>query len=196
VTRSNTGNISRKIIAVILPVMTGVASDTVSDELTISRGIPIMRKPRNRIISVINSAITRKDQKLAPAPPKNCEAVTLFSELFRLLNNPPHKNIFISNPRKMTMKKPNVSEESIVKRLVPKSARTSILIPSESFSVIILEPSTLLKPVLIGIASRLIRNRLQSHIIKTHFHAFKERVAPDNKVFNIFITDSFTMKCN
>jgi hypothetical protein len=75
------------MIAVIMNVLYRTPSE--ADPLAIKTGITMIKRTREKIIRLTIKVITRKDQKLDPAPPKKSEAPNLFSDFLRLLNNPP-----------------------------------------------------------------------------------------------------------
>lgn len=66
--------------------------------------------------------------------------------------------------------------------------------PSLSLSVIVLRPSTLIKAALAGKARSPTRNNVLNQIINIHFNDLSERIAPDNKLLNMLITDYITVK--
>jgi len=82
----------------------------------------------------------------------------------------------------------SVAEIKLLK-LAPRSAKTSILIPFASFSVIMLLPTPAFSTLLIGTATRLTNNKETNHIIKIPFQALHERNIPVFKEVNIFIYD-------
>jgi len=147
----------------------------------------------NRTIIDIIPVISRKDQKRVPALLKNCAEEYFSSPFRRVVKSPPLKNMLRRNPDKTNNEIPEKTAENIVDNFVPKSARMSRLIPFFSFSVIILNPSTVFILLFIGIATRLTSNNVDSHIAKTPFIDFIERTAPDIIGFMIFITYSFTV---
>lgn len=178
VTRITIGIIIRTTAARIRPVLktTPSSGDSAAD-ITVN-GIMIIKMDKRIIMILFINVTTRKDQKLDAPPAKNNDAEG-FSLVLKRVKIPPDKKAFIMNPKSKTTDKPDTRDEIIVPRLVSKSAKTSILIPSLNSSVTMLFPRTLLTPALNGNARVVTRNKVIIQIIRIPFHDFIQRKKPD-----------------
>jgi len=92
------------------------------------------------------------------------------------------------------MKNPDVIIEISVLKLDPRSGITSKMIPLESLSVIMLEPSILFMAPLKGKAIMITMKKVKIQFMKTPFQHFKERLNPDFIGLRISITNYITVK--
>jgi hypothetical protein len=150
-------------------------------------GIPIISTIRNIIIKLITARMIRNDQKFFAEALKNSEELNLPADPLRLLNNPPVKKVLRINPTIIAKRNPVEKNEVRLFNVATISVKTSILIPSVSFSVIILLPKAEFKAPFIGRTTKLTRKRDVSHMISTPFQRFRELRIPFLIAMRIFI---------
>jgi hypothetical protein len=134
------------------------------------------------------------DQKLEAAPEKNLVPDFSFSLLLRIEKRPPVRNELTMKAKKTSRKNPVVKAEKMFAKGRSRSVITSTLIVSCKSSVIMLEPSMLLKPERTGIATRLIIRNVINQLITMPFHDFSEERAPVPRLYNIFIFNWIKVK--
>jgi hypothetical protein len=156
-------------------------------------GKSTIRKPRKRIIPLINKEITRNDQKFLDDAAKNSAEENVFSDFLRLLNKPPLRKVLNRNPVNKTRNNPEENDGIRLVALLNRSVTTDISIPSVNLSVIMLFPKPDFTAPLSGNVTREIIKREVNQTIRIPFHVCSALTNPDQSVLNIFITFSFTM---
>jgi hypothetical protein len=139
------------------------------------------------MIKVIIKDTTRNGQKFTAEALKNSLAENSFAEPLMLLNSPPVRKALRMKDASIEIKKPVEKEDNKLVNVTPISAKTSILIPLISFSVIMLFPISVSNEAFNGRATRITGISDENQTIRIPFHDFSDRKVAFLTAIIIFI---------